>query len=430
MSSTPPATGVSALAKTAEAAEAAGTVGLAGMAGLVNLAGSLRVVPGARPPLALQSSRRDWAARLAVGQTAAALPGLLASVFNLCSQAHHLCAQLALNAAVPGVQATLPPSHVAQRLRTETAQEHIRRMGLDWPRLLATGATPAGATRAAQAQPAHPTDLAAQAHAALPRCPLLHPAGQTDPWPATLAWLEHELLHMPATTWAHQWQAGGAGWLADWANRHTGWLAALLHAARTADDPVPLNPAEALHAHADGSNLQALAHALRTQPGFSLAPQWQGTCAHTGSWTRLNHPLPRLRPQPLTAWGLLGSRLAELVHLCLHTPNQPEPLLHGAVQTGTHQGLAWVEMARGLLVHRVELDLSTGQPTVQACNVLAPTEWNFHPHGVVAQAIARLDANLPAAEAERRVRLLMAAFDPCVPFEMAAAPTPTETTHA
>ncbi|MDO9158477.1 MAG: hypothetical protein Q7U45_03380, partial [Burkholderiaceae bacterium] len=185
-----------------------------------------------------------------------------------------------------------------------------------------------------------------------------------------------------------------------------------------------------LHAHADGSNLQALAHALRTQPGFSLAPQWQGTCAHTGSWTRLNHPLPRLRPQPLTAWGLLGSRLAELVHLCLHTPNQPEPLLHGAVQTGTHQGLAWVEMARGLLVHRVELDLSTGQPTVQACNVLAPTEWNFHPHGVVAQAIARLDANLPAAEAERRVRLLMAAFDPCVPFEMAAAPTPTETTHA
>ena len=174
----------------------------------------------------------------------------------------------------------------------------------------------------------------------------------------------------------------------------------------------------------------ALAHALRSQPGFSLAPHWLGGCAHTGSWTRLNHPLPRWPLDPPTPWGLLGSRLAELVRLCLHTPDQPEPLLHGAVQTGTHQGLAWVEMARGLLIHRVELNLGTGQPTVRACNVLAPTEWNFHPHGAVAQAIARLDADQPAAQAERRVRLLMAAFDPCVPFEMAAAPTPTETTHA
>lgn len=87
-------------------------------------------------------------------------------------------------------------------------------------------------------------------------------------------------------------------------------------------------------------------------------------------------------------------------------------------------------MARGLLIHRVELNLGTSQPTVRACNVLAPTEWNFHPHGAVAQAIARLDADLPAAEAERRVRLLMAAFDPCVPFEMAAPPSTTETTHA
>lgn len=392
-------------------------------AGMANLAGSLCVVPGARPPCALQSSRRDWAARLAVGQTAAALPGLLASLFNLCSHAHRLCAQLAVHAALheaePGVQTALPPQQVAQRLRTETAQEHIRRMGLDWPRLLAANATPAGAAQAA------PSDLAAQAHAALQRCPLLQAAGHdSDPWPATLAWLEHELLHMPATTWAHQWQAGGTDWLADWANRHTGWLAALLHAARTADDPVPLNPAEALHAHADRTGMLALAVALRTQPGFSLAPQWLGGCAHTGSWTRLNHPLPRWPLDPPTPWGLLGSRLAELVRLCLHTPDQPAPLLHGAVQTGTHQGLAWVEMARGLLIHRVELNLvGTGQPTVRACNVLAPTEWNFHPHGAVAQAIARLDADQPAADAERRVRLLMAAFDPCVPFEM-------ETTHA
>ena len=105
---------------------------------LSSLAGSLRVAPGAPLPLALQSSRQDWAPRLARGQAVSALPGLMASLFNLCSHAHRLCAQLAIEAAAPGL---LPaPQQVAQRLRTETAQEHIRRIGLDWPRLLATDA--------------------------------------------------------------------------------------------------------------------------------------------------------------------------------------------------------------------------------------------------------------------------------------------------
>ncbi|MFN3495727.1 MAG: hypothetical protein ACK40L_14590, partial [Hydrogenophaga sp.] len=101
---------------------------------LSSLAGSLRVAPGAPLPLALQSSREDWAPRLARGQAVSAWPGLMASLFNLCSHAHRLCAQLAIDAAAPGL---LPaPQQVAQRLRTETAQEHIRRIGLDWPRLL------------------------------------------------------------------------------------------------------------------------------------------------------------------------------------------------------------------------------------------------------------------------------------------------------
>ena len=81
-------------AAVASATGMSASAGAEGVAGMANLAGSLCVVPGARPPCALQSSRRDWASRLAVGQTAAALPGLLASVFNLCSQAHRLSAVL------------------------------------------------------------------------------------------------------------------------------------------------------------------------------------------------------------------------------------------------------------------------------------------------------------------------------------------------
>lgn len=407
--------------------------------GFAVLAGGLRVVPGAQPPQALQSSRRNWAAQLAVGQSATALPGLLASVFNLCSHAHRVCAQLALEAAMPGVQPALPPLHVAQRLHTETAQEHIRRMGLDWPRLLAAPGTGAQGV-----------DGAAQAHAALQRCPLLtsaahasahaSPSGDTGPWPATLAWLQTELLHMPATAWLAQWQAGGAGWLRDWAAGRPGWLATLLQGARLADVAAPVNPATALRVHADtGADTEAaqavgmreLSAALDAQPGFALRPQWRGGCAHTGNWARLHNPAIG---QALTPWGLLGSRLAELAQLCLHgahPPGEPAVLSFGAVPVGEGQGLAWVEMARGLLVHRVAVSNAQGRAKVVACDVVAPTEWNFHPHGVVAHCVAGLDVGEPADMIERRVRLLMAAFDPCVPFEVQPPqPTQTETSHA
>jgi hypothetical protein len=197
--------------------------------GMSSLAGALRIAPGAPLPLALQSSRQDWAPRLARGQAASALPGLLASLFNLCSHAHRLCAQLAIEAAAPGLLPT--PQRVAQRLRTETAQEHIRRIGLDWPRLLSGGD---GALFAAHAQ------------AALRVCPLLAPAGTApaDPWPATLEWLQEHLLQMPAATWQRAWQACGADWLLDWSHRHDGWLAKAVGAARDADGAVPLSPAK------------------------------------------------------------------------------------------------------------------------------------------------------------------------------------------
>lgn len=387
---------------------------------LSSLAGSLRVAPGASLPLALQSSRQDWAPRLARGQAVSALPGLMASLFNLCSHAHRLCSQLAIEAAAPGL---LPaPQQVAQRLRTETAQEHLRRIGLDWPRLLAAEPGPA-ATAGADA-----------AHAALQRCPLLLPvATLPDPWPATLTWLQDELLQMPATTWLRAWQACGADWLHDWSRRHSGWLPALLRAAREADTSVPLDPASALRLQAGASDARALCAAMTEQAGFCLHPLWHGASAHTGSWTRLNDQSADL---PLTPWALLGSRIAELIRLC--QPDAPGQsgagwLSFGSLATGERQGLAWVEMARGLLVHQVEIDQPAGDAPahVAASRVLAPTEWNFHPRGVVAQTIAALDGGRPAEDTERRVRLLMAAFDPCVPFDVThLAPAGQEVLHA
>lgn len=437
-----------------------------GLNAQVALAGGLRVHPGAPLGSSLLGTRPNWAPRLAQGQPVAALPGLMASLFNLCSHAHRLACQLAVDAALQGmVQGPLatgspghrpanapptphatPATQVAQTLRIETAREHLRRMGLDWPRLLA---------------PADhgPQGACAQAAAALKACPLLRSVAGTgpgtgtgDPWPATLAWLEAHWLHIPATAWLAQWCQGGGDWLAEWSGAlapvHPGGLPALVKAAQPGPGHTsrpchrPLAPAAALPLPVAPASQAALAQALASQPDFARQPQWQGACAHTGSWTRWRDTEWTAPTAPeLIPWALLGSRIAELVRLCLpddpdHAPGQGSQwLAWGAAPTAPGQALAWVEMARGVLLYRVAVDTTAraAGPKVVACEVLAPTEWNFHPQGEVARRLSALDPQAPAAQTQRDVHRLMAAFDPCVPFELPMASSAThlqETIHA
>ncbi|MFP4279676.1 MAG: nickel-dependent hydrogenase large subunit [Halochromatium sp.] len=88
----------------------------------------------------------------------------------------------------------------------------------------------------------------------------------------------------------------------------------------------------------------------------------------------------------------------------------------GGVDAGV--GIGAAEAARGLLVHRV----SIADGRVERYRILAPTEWNFHPAGVVAQglaAIARGGAKGP--ELERLARLYITAVDPCVDYQLSVS---------
>lgn len=354
--------------------------------------GSLKVSPGLARPFNLTSTRPDWADRLTHGKPLASVPDLLASLFNLCGHAHRLCATLAIQAA-RGPAAPLDAA-ARHRLQTETLREHLRRICLDWPLQLA-----ASTEARASAQEA--------AHKALRACPVA--SGISE-------WLGQHLLGGPASEWIGHWEREPQDWMRHWCATTPGWLPELLQNARMAAD-TPLPGLRALRIHASEQDLWELAGQLQRRPSFSRQPVWRQQCAETGPWTRLNQPDPERFDTP---WLCLGARLAELVRLCL--PDEPRRsgaqwLQMGSVCTGENEGLAWVEMARGLLIHVIQIDGYGTDARAQACRVLAPTEWNFHPQGVVAQVLETLPQDLTPA-VEQRIRALMTAFDPCVRFDL------------
>lgn len=366
------------------------------------LAGVLQVAPGQPRPHNLLSSRRDWAGLLTRGVPAASLSTRLGSLFSLCAQAHILCADMAVAAALGRAPAVGP--NAAKGLQYATLREHVRRIGLDWPRQLAGD------------------QVSQQAHAALQQCPLFGSVAPSspgsrysEPWPGLQDWLGEQVLGMPAQRWLAHWEQDPAAWLRAWSDETEGWLALLLRRARPlAGSLAPAAPF--LRVHASETGLMALADCLVRQPGFTRQPVWRGQCAETGPWTRLHQSQPEAINTP---WLRLGARLAELVRLVL--ADEPARsgacwLATGSLATARHAGLAWVEMARGLLVHHVQLDAVEDDPRVLACHVLAPTEWNFHPQGSVAQALE----NIPASRASvcREVGLLISAYDPCVKHEI------------
>ncbi len=77
--------------------------------------------------------------------------------------------------------------------------------------------------------------------------------------------------------------------------------------------------------------------------------------------------------------------------------------------------VSWVESARGRLFHLVEIDPKT--KTTQRYAISAPTEWNFHPEGIVHQLIQTLPRD-DFLLWQKQVQQITQIMDPCVPFQI------------
>lgn len=368
---------------------------------------------------ALHNERPDLVPRVATGRPATQLPALMASLLSLCGPAHRLASQLAVDAAQgrPSVLTT----EAQRQHQLDTLAEHVRRIWLDWPRWASLGG-------AVLAPPP-----------ALTECPALQapptPGLTTQRLDDTRQWLVEHVLGMAPQLWLAGWHAEGETWLHHWAASAPTWPAQWMQAVRP--------PAQVLlmNCHPwwpDEPALLALAEQLSRDPECARQPPWPVAAVETGPWCRLHDRarLCRLTGRTVSAWWRLGGRLADLARLCLpddaREAHGRHALQHGSLHGPMpHSALAWIEMARGTLLHWVWLDGPAADARVRASQVVAPTEWNFHGDGPVA----RLLASLPAGPwMHRDAALAVAAWDPCVPFVIDPADTstdrPTENAHA
>ena len=385
-----------------------------------DLAGSYTLHPGM--PHSIEGHRPVMGpgtlGRLLRGQQGLAVERTLGQLFTLCAHAHRRTARLALNAAHPD-QAALLPAEAPVFLWLETARDHLRSMALDWP-------------RRHPGLPSQADPLAWLRDCPLAMCHSNNQSTEEQAWQALTQlrhWVEASLLGQPVGRWLVHHREPGA--LAQWCRSHAPNLppAHLLH--RWHGLAHPLKPALrsldllSVNVAQQAAALQTLAHALASNHHFAQYPSWQGRCAETGPWTRLRHQ-HRTNTTPVTAWTRLSARWTELMEIAAVQPHAPAPrtpdlLSSGALQLGDGQAIAWCEMARGLLLHWVQLD---AQGQVLDYRVVAPTEWNFHPHGALAQALATL-----APQDATSASALAAAFDACVACQV-ATPTPMESAHA
>jgi hypothetical protein len=396
----------------------------------MSLAGQYLLHPGSQP--GVDGSRPVMGgARLGLllrGQQGDSVVHMLGSVLTLCAHAQRRTASMVLWAAERQEPASVAPESTLS-LQLETARDHLRSMALDWPQRQYRSLQPAQLKWLSSC----PFPLATP-----PR--VLTPNEVAAQQQQMQAWLESEILCMPPGGWAPERSAAcppacgllllpsqhalASNLLAQWLAQYRDETAFAAWCTDNADRATPLQCLAQWHATAQAlqpgtrtldvldsnpdqqaANLRTIAKAMANDPDFALRPQWQGACAETGVWSRLRQR--QAAPAITSAWSRLQARWIEMLELISAPTEPPATLLSsGALPLGDGQAIAWCEMARGLLLHWVQLD---DQHRVQDYRVLAPTEWNFHPDGALARALSQLDPSDADA-----AWCLASAYDPCV----------------
>jgi Ni,Fe-hydrogenase I large subunit len=360
----------------------------------------------------ISSSRPVEACHILVGKTPDQALSIIPLIFSLCGVAQ---SRVGLSAIQSHLEIETTPDLERARdflVVVENAREHLLRIAMDWPTLFGFKAATSRLSYVAQLLAEFKLRLfengdAFSLHSRLSAEDVMVLVDQLD------SYLQEEIFSAPANQWLKQtsideliiWiqendstAARGIKTICD-----QGW--ATLGMADC--DPLPELKADILLAYLDK---EAPHH-------FIAEPEWQGRCCETTSLTRqLDHPLVQALLNELGDVCLLTRYVARLIELA-KVPQQLRELLTDIslpIETEVGHGLAQVEAARGRLVHRVDIN---DRGMIQRYQILAPTEWNFHPRGIVRKGLGNLQGRNDE-ELDQLARIFINAVDPCVGYSL------------
>ncbi|MBD3618990.1 MAG: nickel-dependent hydrogenase large subunit [Chromatiales bacterium] len=366
---------------------------------------SLRLEGAAVRQVRIESSRPVQAARLLEGKPPeTAVQAVLPALFHVCGRAHLAAAQYAIEGALGA--AADDQTVLARRVwvEAENLREHLLRVFMDWPVLMGRSPRPGPL-----AQVKALTEALAAAAGRDPCRAAVHTRQLIEAVAALRGFVESELLAGGTRAFLGIETAEG---LRRWARQAATLPAAFLRwlegrAPRGAEvlvDPLPELAAVPLRALLDGEDWLP----------FVARPTWEGRCRETGPLARqVQRPLLRDLLESQGDGTLTARFAARLVELAAALEGLSQPGVQGLARPPVQAGLAAVETSRGRLVHRVLCD----DERIRRYRILAPTEWNFHPEGVVSKMLRGIKAQRPE-QLRGHAALVIQAVDPCVGYRL------------
>jgi len=360
----------------------------------VDLEGALRIglVAGAGrvERVRISSTRPDAARLLLQGRRRAEIHATLPRLFSVCSHSQAAAGDLACAVAMGEAASEDMLTHCRAEVSAEVVREYAWSVLLDWPRRI--GEHPAaGAIAAVRVAEAART------------CATL-PVGDDA----------HAIAMAAFGVGAEEWLAiRSAAELDDWIDAGPTPAARFVRQVRDeiASDGDMVRREAAVPLLQGRDRILAMAEIwadCEADAGFVRRPIWHGLPAETGALARLqSDPLvgALTRSPASRVFTRFVARLRELARLLA----AGEPLSLGVRALPSRGAAAWVENARGLLIHLVHFEDDRA-----ACyRIVAPTEWNFHPAGAVAAALVGSPAPDPETLILRASRMAQS-LDPCV----------------
>lgn len=354
-----------------------------------------RTALGSKNTIKVSSSRRTNIADFLKGKSPEEAITILPVIFNICGQAHAHAAKMAFNKQVQGSYLTV---------LCENAREHILRIFTGW--------NSDNKTNLSQIHLSEIVGLVSKMKSTIENeRTSLNQTGINNIAQQLRDFLQTNVFHIQLNEWLelktdHQLQS--------WA-QNTNTIAGqfiLNTYVKNWQSVGSVKPSFLPEITADKlSNKMHQKGAAK----FIAQPHWASSCYETGSLSRnKDHPLISTLAQK-HGYGLLLRQIARLVELA-NIPSQIER--HATMENAKIKklGFGQVETARGRLSHSVIYD----KGIIADYKILAPTEWNFHPQGVLTKSLQNLSASaeLPDEEIEAMAEMIIEAIDPCVAYDV------------